>query len=269
VATVPVETYEVPKQSKLRDLVGESADVIHARFKHNRSFVSAFKDIFPATAKRMGNYLAARCQKPDYPQELFTATWSLELLYPHLPKRFLNQLPQNLGTVQKFHIALVETEQLFVQSPEFGVIDPPMVAFNKASAIYNSIIHKRSGGVVDTRAVHKPTYEGDEGKPPVIIRGTQVWPAETGAGYCYDDLRCAWGLAEDVIKTFDETPNAPISTRSLKLRHLMAWLGGYNSVGATIEGTIRALRVVVSAYSADHSSEMRTPHIRMDKVESF
>ncbi len=43
--------------------------------------------------------------------------------------------------------------------------------------------------------------------------------------------------SKDIIKTFDETHNAPFSTRTLKLRHLMSWLdGGYNSKGTTLTG---------------------------------
>lgn len=264
----PAQTYAVPKSSALRDQVGDAADVLHARFKH-RVFHAVFKDEQPRTGRLFANYIAKRCQEPDYPSELLlSSSFSLEIIYPYLPKRILSQMPTRLGTLKNEHSLLAETERLFMLSPEFGITDPPMVGFNKAMAIYQSLKHKRAGGVVDTTAVHKPTYEGDEGRPPVIIRGMQVWPAATGAGYCYDDLRCAWGFADDIVKTFDETRNAPVVTRGLKLRHLMSWLGGYNSKGATILGTVKALEAVVQAYSGGTSEEMKLPAIRMDKLET-
>ena len=96
-----------------------------------------------------------------------------------------------------------------------------------------------------------------------------LWPAESGAGYCYDDLRCAWGFADDVLKTFRERgDNISMSTQSLKLRHLMSWIdGGYNTVGSTTAGMLKALTAVVQADPADRSEEMAPPLPRVTKTD--
>ena len=220
--------------------------------------------------KVMLRFFANRCQQPDYPPEMFlTQSWTSQLLYPHLPKRLVDMMPANIGTLYSKHAALVETERRFVASPEFGLTDPPLAAFNKAQAIYTSVVNTRNGSAVDPAARHRPIYGDDEGKPPVVIRGTQLWPAEAGAGYRYDDLRCAWGFADDVIKTFDEERNASISSRGLKLRHILSWLGGYNSKGATIDGTLKAFAAVVRAYGSNVSEIMRPPLPSVKKDEDF
>ena len=91
-----------------------------------------------AQARILLNYLARRCQDDDYPDALFVAsTWSLQLLYPHLPERLLQRMPSALNsTLVKVHATLVKTERLFVATPEFGMTHPPMVGFNKAQAFY-------------------------------------------------------------------------------------------------------------------------------------
>jgi hypothetical protein len=242
-------------------MIGEAADVLHTRFKHSRIFHAAFRNETANTARLFGNYVAKRCQEPDYPRELFTAqTFSLEIAYPHLPKKLLSQLPQVLGTLRNQHAMIVELERLFMLSPEFGVSDPPLAAFNKAMSIYNSLKHRKAGGTIDPGAAHKPSYGDDEGKPPVVVRGTRLWPAETTAGYRYDDLRCGWGVANDILSAFTESDTVPISTKTLKLRHIRSWLaGGYNATGSTFDGMLKAFEAVIQAYTRNASEEMRAP----------
>jgi hypothetical protein len=261
-------SYPTPKKSKLHELLGPKvADVLHSRFKHPRMFSHLGKGKKDCVI--LLRYLAERCVKPDYPDNLFLAqSWTIQLLYPHLPQALLARMPAGLPALYKLHTVLVETERRFVLTPEFGVTDPPMTAFNKTHEIYTAIINARNGHTFDRSAVHRATYANDEGKQPVIIRGTQLWPAEADAGYGYEDLRCAHGLADDILKTFDETRNAPMSTRSLKLRHVLSWLpGGYNSTGSSMDGTLRALRTIVQAYSTDKSDVMRTPSPSLKKLD--
>jgi len=260
VAEAP-EAYAVPVRSKLRDMIGAGvADILHAKFRSSaRMFTTAIGPKATNNHKAILGYLASRCQQPDYPADLLLEqTWTPQLLYPHLPKRLLASMPANLGTLYSKHTALVETERRFLASPMFGVTDPPLAAFNEVQAIYTSIVNARKGNAPDPAAIHRPTYGNDEGKPAVVIRGRQLWPAETGTGYRYDDLRCGWGLASEILSAFDER-NATLSSRNLKLRHVMAWLGGYNSTGATIEGTLAAFRAIVQAYSSNASDVMRLP----------
>ena len=251
--------YDVPTKSKLGDLIGDKyADVLHSRFKHSRIFV-----IVATNNGRHGRtvlrHLAKRCQQPNYPAELYVAsTWSLQLVYPLLPKKLVDMMPANLSTLNggSMHSRLIETEEEFAKTPEFGMTDPPLAAFNKAYAIYTAIANGRRE--VDPAHLHRPTFDNDEGKPPVIICGTQVWPAATGSGYTHADLRCAIGVTDDILKTFLEPADLSASSKSLKLRHVLSWLpGGYNAVGSTLEGTMRALTAVVQAYSAAKSEEMR------------
>ena len=184
----------------------------------------------------------------------------MRLLYPHLPQKLLDMMPSKLITLSKVHTALVETEKRFVKTPEFGVTDPPLAAFNKAREIYEAVLRAKNGVTVDQAAAHRPEYVNDQGKPPVIVRGTQLWPAEVGVGYGYDDLRCACGLANDILTTFSESRDPPMAVQSLKLRHVLSWLpGGYNSVGSTQDGILKALTAVVQAHGADKSDVMRTP----------
>jgi hypothetical protein len=261
-------SYPTPKKSKLHELLGPKvADVLHSRFKHPRMFSHLGKGKKDCVI--LLRYLAERCVKPDYPDNLFlTQSWTIQLLYPHLPQSLLARMPAGLPALYKLHTVLVETERRFVLTPEFGVTDPPMTAFNKTHEIYTAIINAKNGHTFDRSAVHRATYANDEGKQPVIIRGTQLWPAETDAGYGYEDLRCAHGLADDILKTFDETRNAPMSTRSLKLRHVLSWLpGGYNSTGSSTDGTLRALRAVVQAYSTNKSEIMRSPSPSLKKLD--
>jgi hypothetical protein len=261
-AAAPV-LYDAPKKSKLHDRLGdEPATVLLTRFKHARMFANLVGGEGKLSKERTAlRYLAERCVKPDYPSDLFLAkSWSTRLLYPRLPQKLLDMLPSNLSTLGNSHATLVKTEELFVKTPECGVTDPPMVAFNKARELYEAVVRAKDGATVDQSAVHRPTYVDDAGKPPVIVRGTQLWPAETGAGYGYDDLRCACGLADDILKTFSEPSNAPMSTKSLKLRHILSWFpNGYNSIGSTQDGLMKALLRVVQAYGADKSDVMRTP----------
>ena len=268
--------FTAPAKSKLRDMLKPNvAEVLLTYFKSTRMFATLSQEgKHQKSCVTLLNYLAERCVQPDYPEEFFLiSTWTIRLLYPHLPQKLLDMVSTNIranvSTLAKTqHASLVETERLFVQSPEFGITDPPLVAFNKANEIYNAIVHKKNGGTFDQSAVHRPVYADDEGKQPVIIRGTQLWPAETGAGYGYEDLRCAHGLADDILKTFDETRNAPMSTRSLKLRHVLSWLpGGYNSTGASLDGTLKALRTVVQAYSSNKSDVMRSPSPSLKKLD--
>ena len=233
------------------------------QFKYPRMFTSLMADKGPKSPERtVLRYLAERCQS-NYPADLFLAQrWSVQLLYPHLPSAVLDQLPSKLSTLSySHHTTLVETERRFVLTPEFGVTDPPLVAANKAREIYYALINAKNGGAVDKSAIHVPAYANDEGKPPIVVRGTQLWPAEAGTDYRYDDLRCAYNFAKDILLTFGEPRDAPMTTQSLKLRHLMAWLpGGYNSfVGATLEGVFKALKDVVQAYGANKSEDMRPP----------
>jgi hypothetical protein len=260
--------YPLPEKSKLRDAVGTAiADVLISRFKHSRIFIGLLGNDAQPNDRSKLKYLAERCQQPDYPADLFlTQTWSPQLLYPHLPKRFIGMLPTSLSTLHKQHTVLIETERRFMQTPEFGMTDPPLAAYNKAYAIYTALTNARKGHTVDPAAIHRPTFGDDEGKPQVIVRGTKLWPAETGAGYCYDDLRCACGFAADVMNTFDDTRNASLSSRTLKLRHLMSWVdGGYNSTGSTTNGMLKAMRSVIDAYSKNISEEMRNPFPSMIK----
>jgi hypothetical protein len=263
--------YPVPKKSRLQEKIGDKpAGVLLSRFEHARMFATLLSgDGKLSKEKSTLRYLAERCIKPDYPAELFLSQkWDTRLLYPHLPQKLLNMLPKKLGTLYDHHVVLVETEEQFRRTPEFGVTNPPLVAFNKAYAIYQALDNAKKGITVDKSAIYSPTYTDDEGKPPVIICGTQLWPAETGEGYRYDDLRCACGLAEDVLTTFGQARDVPMTTKSLKLRHLMAWLpGGYNSVGSTLEGTIKALRSVVQAYGANKSEVMRSPLPSLKKLD--
>lgn len=265
-----LDAYPVPVKSKLRELVGaEIADVLHAKFRSStRMFTAAIGPKATPNHKTMLRYLAARCRQPDYPADLLLEqSWTPQMLYPHLPKRLIEMMPTNISTLTSKHATLVETERRFMASPKFGITDPPLAAFNEAQAIYTSVINTRKGNTPDPTAIHRPTYDNDEGKPAVIIRGRQLWPAETGTGYRYDDLRCGWGLASDILSAFDER-NATLSSRSLKLRHIMAWLGGYNSTGATVDGTLKAFAAIVQAYSSNTSDVMRLPLPSMIKNDS-
>jgi hypothetical protein len=266
--TTPAELYPLPGKSKLRELIGNSADVLHGRFKHSRMFAHV-QGVDSEAGKAIMRFLAKRCQEADYPVELFTAErWSLSILWPHLPKKLLDQMPSSMPALKKQVTALHEVEARFVKTPEFGMTDPPMAAFNKASAIFNSVLIARKGGSFDPSHRHTPTFDGDEGKPPVIIAGTQVWPAASGSGYSYADLRCAIGVTDDILRTFKETGDVSDATKSLKLRHVMSWLpGGYNAVGNTLEGTHKALTAVVQAYSAAKSTEMRFPPPSLAKAD--
>jgi hypothetical protein len=272
IAGQKIAQFTAPAKSKLRDLLKpNAAEVLLTHFKSTRMFATLSQDgRNQKSCVTLLNYLAERCVQPDYPDELFTvSTWTIRLLYPHLPQKLLDQVRGTVSTLVKLHHAtLVETERRFVLTPEFGVTDPPLVAFNKAQGIYSAITHAKNGGTFDQSAIHRTTYADGEGKQPVIVRGTQLWPAETGAGYGYEDLRCAHGLADDILKTFDETRNAPLTTRSLKLRHVLSWLpGGYNSTGASLDGTMKALKAVVQAYGADKSDVMRSPSPSLKKLD--
>ena len=259
-------------ESKLYRLGDDVADVLMAKFKNPRMLAHFLGGDDSRTKKRsrMLRYLAARI-KADYPEEyLASKSWETRLLYPYLPPKMLEKLAKHINMIDANHATLAATEELFMKTPECGVTDPPMIAFNKAYSIYQSLSHaKNNGGApIDRSAfVHKPTFAPDEGKHPVIVRGTQLWPRETSETYCYDDLRCAFGMAEDILLTFLEPKDAPMTTKSLKLRHVSAWLppNGYNAVGATLEGVMRAWKLVVYAYGADKSEEMRKPEASLRK----
>jgi hypothetical protein len=276
--SAPTVTHDIPKTSALHDLIGKgNATVLLQNFPglKSRTFMKQIKN--EANDKSKLNYLAKRCVMPDYPDELRKAeTWSLQLLYPHLPKKLFSELMpkgQTLTAVQNYHTALVETEQQFVLTPECGMTDPPMVAFYEARKIFNRVMNKKKGitVTVDPAAIYRgPTYANDDGKPPIFVCGTQLWPAEEGTGYNYDDLRCAYGLADDVLNVFGQPRDVPMTTKSLKLRHLMAWLpGGYNSTGtSSIDGILKALKRVVQAYSSNKDEKMmRAPLPSMKKLD--
>ena len=269
--------YPAPKESKIYELYGkEIGTVLCQYFQHARKpklFMRLLEikgESGKKHAKHKINYLAKRCTMPDYPEKLRAdaEVWSSRLLYPHLPQKLLDMKPSTLSGLHKYHTALVETERLFVLTPEFGVTDPPMIAFNKAHSIYQSIIHRSNGDGDRSAHVHTPTFAPDDGKPPVVVRGTQLWPAVSDAGYCYDDLRCAYGMADDVLTAFVGPADASMATKSLKLRHLSAWLPprGYNSVGATLDGVMLAWAAVVYAYGADKSDMMRSPSPSLRKL---
>jgi hypothetical protein len=269
-----VET-EAPAPGKRRarklDKIGNAqSDTLVRMFEHHRIFTSMIEgEGRQAHVKLALRYIAKRCVEKDYPPELFTAKkWSLQFMYPHLPMRLLDRVCKS-GTpnaVVNIHTMLIETERRFMGTPEFGVKDQPFAAYNKAYSIFQAIKDQKDGvevGSFDASAVHVPKFASDEGKPPVIVRGTQVWPVEIDnlhTGYGYDDLRCAYKFAEDVLLIFGEPRDASMATKSLTLRHLMSWLpGGYNSRGCTIDGVLRALKDVVAAYGADKGDVMRGP----------
>ena len=259
-------------ESKLYRLGDDVADVLMAKFKNPRMLAHFLGGEDSQTKKRsrMLRYLATRI-KADYPEEyLASKSWETRLLYPYLPQKMLERFAKHINMIDANHATLAATEDVFMKTPECGVTDPPMIAFNKAYSIYQSLSHaKNNGGApIDRSAfVHKPTFAPDEGKHPVIVRGTQLWPRETRETYCYDDLRCAFGMAEDVLLTFFGPKDAPMTTKSLKLRHISAWLPpkGYNAVGATLEGVMRAWELVVYAYGVDKSEEMRKPNASLRK----
>jgi len=187
----------------------------------------------------------------------------------------LDQLPRLVGEADDpggfsplpEHRPLVEAERRFVLTAEYRAMDnQPFVAFNKAQSIFHDIQNEKSGdvqvGQFDSTAIHRKTFKGDEGRRPVTVRGTQLWPAEASVEYGYDDLRCAYKFAEDVLLVFGEPRDASMATKSLTLRHLMSWLpGGYNARGCTIDGVLRALKDVVAAYGTDKSDVMRGPSV--------
>ena len=267
VATQEQNTDPLPKKSKLRDMIGaEAADVLMAKFKTHRFFIPIANE--GKKSKVLLRHLAKRCIS-DYPEELFDATaWSGRLLYPHLPPKMLSSTASSNRAIYENHQTLAETEKRFKLTPEFGVTDPPMLAANKAHAIFTSINNAKKGSGFDSSFVHKQTFADDEGKAPVVVRGIQLWPAESGAGYGYDDLRCAYNMAKDILLSFKEPADASPQTQSLKLRHISSWLPprGYNSTGATLEGVMTAWRLVVNAYGAGKSDTMVPPMISMKKL---
>ena len=261
-----IETFPVLKDSKLHDLLpAKVATVLQERFKHARIFIKIAGE--SDHSRTLLGHLAKRCLEPDYPEPLFyTKAWTLQLLYPHLPQKYLDnkyEVPAKLSTLYGggFHKELVEAERLFKLAPEFASrVEKPALACNTVHAIRSSLRQSKNGHAPDPAAVHRVTYAGDEGKPKAIIRGTQVWPAESDAGYGYHDLRCAWGLAADILCTFGEPRDVPIATKTLKLRHAVSWFpGGYNAHGATFEGLQRALQMVIHAYTLNKSDVMLTP----------
>lgn len=259
--------FDVPKKSKLFELIGtEAATVLFQQFKH-RIFNSVVADKSSNALRRITTglrYLAERCVSDDYPEALRSApSWSVQLLYPHLPAKLLDQCMASTSLetfLARHHATLVATEAQFVRTPEFGMTDPPLAAYNKAQSIYNSIISKRNGDTFDKSLVHKAVFNADEGKPPVIVLGTQLWPALENTGYGYDDLRCAFNLARDVVLTFKESSDVPMTTQALKLRHIRSWLpGGYNSTGSTIEGVLNAFDLVIQAYTVNRDETLTRP----------
>jgi hypothetical protein len=260
-------------ESKLYKMGDEIANVLMDKFKHPRMLAHymGIEDNQQHRRKRLLRYLAARI-KANYPEEcLAQKAWSWRLLYPHLPQKLLDMYAKHQRMINENHATLVATEELFMKTPECGVVDPPMVAFNKAYSIYQSVLNAKAGHTVDPSVKHRPKFENDEGKAPVIVRGTQVWPRAVGPHtpvYGYDDLRCAYNLAADIVVTFDEERNASMAARSLKLRHILSWFpGGYNSVGVTsLESLMSAFRVVVQAYGANASDVMRPPEASLKKL---
>jgi len=269
-------------RSKLNAMFGPAAaKVVMNRFKHWGSIRNAFDGVGKALSKRLGNYLAECCQAPDYPEVLLGVTWSAQMLYPHLPKRLLDHQPKTktISGLGKIHSTLVETERRFKMTPEFGMTDPPLAAFNKAHAIMVALLNAQSAakdaakygegsGTMDPKAKASTKYRDDEGKSEVIIMGTRLWPIleDATATYNYDDLRCAHGFVDDVFKTFLEPRDSSMDTKLLKVRHLLSWVnGGYNAKGATLAGTFEAIDSVVTAYARKASPEMKTPGVRFDK----
>jgi len=259
-------------RSKLNDLLGPiAATTIRARFKHPGIFFKVFERDNERIRKKFGNHIALMCQTPDYPLFLLDMSkWTLQMLYPHLPIRFLDLQPKSFSRLTNIHATLIEVERRFKQTPEFLITEPPLVGFNKVMELFNIISRAKEdkssgGGGIDPRAKAKPEYRDDEGRPEVVICGTRLWPI-THDNYNYDDLRCAYGFVEDVFRTFLEPRESSVDTKLLKVRHLLSWVnGGYNAKGATLLGTFEALDHVVTAYARNLSSEMKTPGVRFDK----
>ena len=254
--------------SRLYELGDEPAGALLKKFKHGKMLTHFLgTDSQKPKRARLLRYLAKRIET-DYPEELFDSTsWDVRLLYPSLPQKLLDREAKTHKLLHKNHSMLAATEELFMKTPECGITDPPLVAFNKAYSIYQAVNNAKNKSDVDidrSSLVHTPTFASDEGKPLVIVRGTQLWPRESGdhhSVYRYDDLRCAYGLADDILGIYADSGSVSIKTKSQKLYHLLAWIppGGYNTTGATLEGTMVALKVVVQAYGSNVSDMMRPP----------
>lgn len=259
-------------ESKLYRIGDGAANLLLAKFKHPKmlSHFLGGDDSQTKKRSRMLRYLATRIAA-DYPQDcLDSNSWSTRLLYPHLPQKMLDMFAKNVNMIDMNHPKLAETEALFMKTPECGVSDPPLVAFNKAYSIYQAVSAAKNNGGIATdvsAVVHRPTFADDEGKRPVIIRGMKLWPRDSGETYCYDDLRCACGMATSILTAFDEPRESSMATKSLKLRHVSAWLPprGINAIGASLEGVMRAWTLVVYAYSANQSDVMESPEASLRK----
>ena len=200
----------VPKESRMFEIYGKDiGSVLCANFQHWRKpklFMRIINEKDKANNKSKIAYLAKRCVMPDYPHHLKenTEEWTMRLMYPHLPQKLFDSriAPSTLSAVHKHHKALIETERLFVMTEAFKGGDPD-IAFNEAHRIYDRV-KSGTSGPVSSGVRHVQTYADDEGKRPVIIRGTRLWPRESEEAYCYDDLRCACGMATSILRAFEE-----------------------------------------------------------------